>query len=120
MVEYSMGKRFYIETSVISYLAAWPSPDVLIAASQEITRDWWDNQQGQKYELFASELVLAEAGEVKETLTPPRGEREAEGISHLEITDEAVALAEKLVKEAPARKRPQTMRCTLPWRPSTR
>jgi len=34
--------RIYIETSVISYLTARPSRDLLIAARQEATREWWE------------------------------------------------------------------------------
>ena len=29
----------YIETSVVSYLTAWPSRDMVVAAYQQITRD---------------------------------------------------------------------------------
>ena len=30
----------YIETSIVSYLAAEPSRDLLTAANQQVTRDW--------------------------------------------------------------------------------
>ncbi|MBI4555984.1 MAG: type II toxin-antitoxin system VapC family toxin [Candidatus Hydrogenedentes bacterium] len=33
----------YIETSVVSYLAAAPSRDLLAAAHQQVTSDWWEN-----------------------------------------------------------------------------
>ena len=36
-----MRPTAYIETSVVSYLTARPSRDVVIAAYQEITREWW-------------------------------------------------------------------------------
>lgn len=32
----------YIETTVISYLTAKPSRDLVVAAHQEITREWWE------------------------------------------------------------------------------
>ena len=55
-----MTKRVYIETTISSYLAAWPSRDLLQAARQQITREWWNNQR-QKYDLCISQIVLDEA-----------------------------------------------------------
>ncbi len=36
-----MNPIAYIETSVVSHLAARPSRDVVVAAYQEVTREWW-------------------------------------------------------------------------------
>jgi len=33
----------YIETTVISYIAAKPSRDLIVAAHQQVTTEWWDN-----------------------------------------------------------------------------
>ena len=52
--------KVYIETSVISYLTAKPSRDLIVAAQQEITRNWWENETA-GYELFISQSVLNEA-----------------------------------------------------------
>lgn len=37
-----MNERVYIETTFVSYLTAWPSRDVVIAAHQQITHQWWN------------------------------------------------------------------------------
>ncbi len=55
-----MPKRIYIETTIPSYLAARPSRDLLQAARQQLSHDWWNNER-QHYELCISELVLDEA-----------------------------------------------------------
>ena len=55
-----MSAKVCVETSVISYLTARPARDVVVAARQQITKDWWREEAG-AFPLFASELVLAEA-----------------------------------------------------------
>lgn len=49
----------YVETTIPSYLAAWPSADLVLAAHQKITHDWW-RLAGENDELFVSETVIAE------------------------------------------------------------
>ena len=55
-----MKPTAYIETSVISYLAARQSRDVVVAAYQEVTREWWHTASG-RFDLVASELVVTES-----------------------------------------------------------
>ncbi len=52
--------RIYVETTVVSYLTARPSRDLISAARQEITRTWWDTH-AHEYERVISQLVLDEA-----------------------------------------------------------
>lgn len=51
----------YIETTIPSFLTARPSGDLITASRQLITRQWWE-QNRSEYDLFASEIVLDEAG----------------------------------------------------------
>ncbi|MCP4609251.1 MAG: type II toxin-antitoxin system VapC family toxin, partial [Planctomycetes bacterium] len=51
--------RVYLETTVPSYLVARSSRDLVVAAHQQITQEWWDGRS--KFELFVSQLVLREA-----------------------------------------------------------
>ncbi|MEM1126569.1 MAG: type II toxin-antitoxin system VapC family toxin [Bacteroidota bacterium] len=55
-----MKPRLYIETSLISYLAAPISGGLITAARQTVTHNWWRTQR-QHYELFISDAVLDEA-----------------------------------------------------------
>lgn len=54
-------KTVYIETSIVSYLTARASSDLLAAAWQKITVDWWDTQRD-RFDLYASDIVIEEAG----------------------------------------------------------
>jgi hypothetical protein len=47
----------YIETSIISYLTARPSRDLMIAACQQITTDWWESSR-ESYDIVTSDLVV--------------------------------------------------------------
>lgn len=53
-------KTVYLETSFISYLTSRPSRDLVTAAHQTITHEWWETRR-QDFELFTSELVVLEA-----------------------------------------------------------
>jgi hypothetical protein len=50
----------YIETTIVSYLAAKPSQDSIVSAHQRLTRLWWEDQR-QFYQCVISEETLAEA-----------------------------------------------------------
>jgi len=53
-----MKPSVYLETTIPSYLTAWRSPELVMAANQEATRSWWDTARP-KFEVFVSVLVLA-------------------------------------------------------------
>lgn len=50
----------YIETSVVSYLTARTNADLITAAHQKATQDWWSDRR-QHFDLRVSAFVLAEA-----------------------------------------------------------
>jgi hypothetical protein len=54
-----MKPTVYIETTVISYRVARPSRDLIIAAHQQITHDWWEMALPQ-FDAFISPIVLDE------------------------------------------------------------
>jgi hypothetical protein len=55
-----MPRRIYIETTIPSYLTARPSRDIVQAARQQLTREWWDVER-RNYDLCISQIVLDEA-----------------------------------------------------------
>src|SRR5262245_8057064 len=50
----------YLETTIASYLAAHRSRDLIVAANQELTHEWWIGRR-ERFELFVSQVVLDEA-----------------------------------------------------------
>lgn len=49
----------YLETTIPSYLAGRLSRDLIVAAHQQITHEWWSNAR-ERFDLFISEAVLEE------------------------------------------------------------
>ena len=88
----------YLETSVISYLVARQGRDLVIAAHQEVTREWWEEER-LSYDLHISDVVL------NEILTGDQGALErrkklTEGLSVLAVAGTKVEeIAEHLVGE---------------------
>jgi hypothetical protein len=50
----------YIETTIVSYLVAGSSRDLVVAAHQQATRDWWQNRR-QEFVCLCSPEVIREA-----------------------------------------------------------
>ncbi len=90
-----MKRRVYIETTVASYLTARPSRDLVVAAHQEITVEWWADHRP-RFDLYISELVLREAGRGDESAAAKRL-AELVGIEVLDLDDGARELARLFV-----------------------
>ena len=52
-----MKPRVYVETSVLSYLTALPSRDVVRAAHRHVTIEWWARRAS--FDLYISEAIKA-------------------------------------------------------------
>jgi len=91
-----MLERVYIETTIVSYLTARPSRDVVIAGHQQITHEWWDTRRG-SYELCTSQLVLSEAAAGDPQAAQERLEV-LQDMTLLETTAEALELAKELIQ----------------------
>jgi predicted nucleic acid-binding protein len=87
-----MKPTIYLETTVISYLAARPSRDLIIAGHQQITRDWWKHVLP-LCDPFISPIVLEEVERGDADAAQLRREMIA-GLPVLEIVPEVARLAE--------------------------
>jgi hypothetical protein len=88
-------KKVYLETSVISYLTARPSRDIVKLAKQELTRQWWENNRTE-YDLYVSTPVRDESGKGDKDAARRRMEI-MDGLTVLQITAEVVALFDRIV-----------------------
>jgi len=93
-----MKPKVYIETSIPSYLTAWHSRDLIVAANQEITKQWWDSRE--QFDLYISALVIQEAGAGNTTAAQKRLEQ-LDGIPELNITEEVESFAQILIQKVP-------------------
>jgi hypothetical protein len=92
-----MKTRVYIETSVISYLNARPSRDLVVAAHQQISHEWWSTRH--EWELSISALVISEARAGDADAARRRLEL-LHGLPTLRLTDDALELAQRLLAGA--------------------
>jgi hypothetical protein len=54
-----MKPTVYLETTIIGYLASRPSRELVTAANQQLTREWWDGRQ-KNFDLYVSPFVFDE------------------------------------------------------------
>ena len=89
-----MARTVYLETSIISYLAARPSRDLVTAARQQITREWWARRRP-SFAVYVSEAVIAES-QAGDAAAATRRRDILVDLPLLEITPGAVRLARNL------------------------
>ena len=82
----------YIETTIVSYLVARPSTDLVLSAHQEVTREWWDKIRSQ-YRCVSSQEVMREASLGDSGLSKMRLDALAETVV-LPISTEAEQMAD--------------------------
>ncbi len=66
-------ETIYIETTVVSYLVANPSRDSILAAHQQLTRQWWQDER-QRCQCVTSLEVWREASLGDTEMSRPRAE----------------------------------------------
>ena len=90
-------ETIYIETTVVSYLVANPSRDSILAAHQQLTRQWWQDER-QRYQCVTSREVLREASLGDAEMSRRRAEALA-GLTVLAVEDSARGLARAILAE---------------------
>lgn len=88
--------RIYIESTIPSYVVARPARDLLQAARQQLTRDWWEFKR-RDHELFTSQIVLDEVAAGEREMANSRLELLV-GLPVVELTPAAETLTEKILK----------------------
>lgn len=89
-------QKIYIETSVVSYLTARVSKNIIIAGHQIITKDFWEQLDIKN--AFISELVLQEASQGDELAAQLRVDA-IKNLKELEIDKACKMLAQILLDE---------------------
>ena len=89
--------KLYLETTIPSYLTAWPSWNAVIAGHQQTTREWWATSH-ERFALHVSQFVLDEAGAGDPEAARLRLES-LRDVPELPATESALALAIALLAE---------------------
>ena len=85
----------YLETTVIGHIAGRLHPAANVLARQQVTPEWWDSAAA-RYQLFVSDLVLAECADGDSAAARERLDV-VDGVDVLATTDAANDLAAKLI-----------------------
>lgn len=94
-----MKPKVYLETTIPSYLTGRPSRDLVTAAHQQITHQWWDTRRA-AFDLFVSQMVLDEAG----SGDPDAAARRLAVLTPLPLLnphEEEAELAQALIEQVP-------------------
>lgn len=88
----------YLETSIISYLRQKPGTQVVLAARQLLTHQWWNDERS-NYQLVASQLVIDEASAGNPSLAAERLQLLA-GIPLLQLDPVIADIADEIMSRA--------------------
>ena len=86
-----MKPKLYLETTVPSYLTAWPSRDLIRAGHQQVTREWWQTRRT-GFDIYISQFVLDEAS-AGDALAARERLAALQGFPILDLTEEVADLA---------------------------
>jgi hypothetical protein len=92
-----MKPKLCLETTIPSYLTAWGSRELVMAAHQQLTREWWEGRRAD-FDLYFSVFVLDEA----RAGDPAAARRRLEALAPfplLAVDDRVTALATRLLKD---------------------
>jgi len=92
-----MKPTLYLETTVPSYLVSQPSRDLVVAAHQQITNEWWAHQR-EKFDIYISQFVFDEA-RAGDTILAGERMKIISKFPKLEVNQDVKYLAALLIRE---------------------
>ncbi|XHX78758.1 MAG: type II toxin-antitoxin system VapC family toxin [Stenomitos frigidus ULC029] len=90
-----MSETVYIETSILGYLTARTSRDLIVAANIELTRERWDTRRND-FQLYASQAVMQETSQGDTAIAAQRLEI-LRNLSLLDLNQSVLDLAEQFL-----------------------
>jgi hypothetical protein len=90
-----MSETVYIETSILGYLTARPSRDIVVSANIQITREWWDTRRSD-FQLYSSQAVVKETSQGDTAIAVQRLEI-LRDFSLLDLNQSVLDLAEQFL-----------------------
>jgi hypothetical protein len=90
-----MSETVYIETSILGYLTARPSRDIVVAANIEVTREWWETRRSE-FQLYSSQAVVKETSQGDAAIASQRLEI-LRNFSLLDLNQSVLDLAEQFL-----------------------
>ena len=94
-----MKPKLYLESTIPSYYVARPSRDLVTAAHQQITRDWWA-RRAKDFEICISQVVLDEVGAGDLEMANAR-RKLIKDFPVLDLSPVAIDLADALMRSGP-------------------
>lgn len=93
-----MSETVYIETSILGYLTARSTENLIIAANIKLTQDWWSDRRS-SFLLYASEVVGDESSKGDAVVAAQRLKL-FQSLTLIDLTEEAVELAQEFLKQS--------------------
>jgi predicted nucleic acid-binding protein len=88
----------YIETSILGYLTARSTDNLIMAANIKLTQDWWDIHR-HSFTLYTSEIVEDEAARGDAAIATQRLNL-LQSLIFLDLTEEAIELGQQYLQRS--------------------
>lgn len=93
-----MTEAVYIETSILGYLTARLSRDLIVAANIEITREWWETRRSY-FQLYSSQAVVRETSQGDAQIASQRLDI-IRNFTLLDLNQSVISLAEQFLERS--------------------
>jgi predicted nucleic acid-binding protein len=93
-----MSETVYIETSILGYLTARSTKNLILAANIEVTREWWKFHR-RAFTLYVSQVVLDEVAQGDTEIAVQRLEM-LNGLPLVELNQEVRKLSAQFLKQS--------------------